>query len=153
MSTPIESSNQLVARTVRPIVQGCHDNAHAFEHAAKETSDAALRLTFEGLAQQRHAFALALDQSLSRYGAHVPEYGTVKGDLRHAWMDVRATIDGHRPPGILAECEHAEHQLLSLYEKTMLKSSLPQELDTMIAAQLVEVSEAHAKLRRMRDQA
>ena len=141
---------QMSIETVRELVAACHDGERGYAEASKEARDADLKVTCDLLAQERAAFAERLDAALQHYGRHAPGYGTVSGDLHHAWMRARAALENHRPSSILAECERGEFHTMKLYEKAM-KDDLPAFIDEIVGEQYVAISETHQKLQRMRE--
>lgn len=141
---------QMLIETVRKLVAACHDGARCYREAARDSRDADLSTTCVLLAEEREAFGKRLDDVLQGYGKHMPEYGTVYGDVHHAWMRARAALEHHRPSSILAECERGEFRVLKIYEQAM-KEELPTWIDSIVGEQYMAISDTHQKLQRMRE--
>jgi uncharacterized protein (TIGR02284 family) len=141
---------QMLIETVRKLATACHDGARGYEEAAKEARDPDLKWMCEQLASERKSFGERLETALESYGKHVPAYGTVAGDVHHAWMRARAALENHRPSSILAECERGEFHALKLYEQAM-KEKLPTWIDSIVGEQYMAISDTHQKMQRMRE--
>jgi uncharacterized protein (TIGR02284 family) len=141
---------QMLIETIAKLVAACHDGARGYREAEIEARDADLKWTCGQLATEREAFGEQLEGALQQYGKHVAAFGTVAGDVHHAWMRARAALENHRPSSILAECERGEFHALKLYEAAM-KEELPTWLDVIVGEQYMAISDTHQKLQRMRE--
>ena len=124
------------------------DSAEVFEDAAKSVSDARLSRVFQDLATQRREFAAYLRGIVGNEEA--PEPGTIAGQLREIWLDVRKALSGGEPHAMLCEIERSESRIEALYEAA-LDETAGSPIHEHVVRQHALVRRAHDRIGDLRD--
>jgi uncharacterized protein (TIGR02284 family) len=107
----IEVLNELVAQT--------YDARDGFHLAAQQVIDIAIRTLLRGYAEQRARAAGSLATEVRGLGGHPPEYGSLAGALRRAWLDAKTSLIGQDDAQIIEDCRRGESSLLHEYQEAM----------------------------------
>lgn len=137
------------AQLLQEIVQVARDGADFYDAAALEVSDAQLRQSFERSAEAKRALIAALSGRLEMMGAESPQTGTVRGALRKAYADLRASISRDDARVYVAQLEEVEDRLLALVEQAVAGTDNT-EIRSQLQAHLPGVRACHDEMRRLK---
>jgi uncharacterized protein (TIGR02284 family) len=137
------------AQLLSDIVQAARDGADCYDAAARDVTDAQLRESFERSAEAKRALIAALCGRLEMMGAEAPQTGTVRGALRKAYTDLRASLSRHDARVYVAQLEEAEDRLLARVEQAVASTDNA-EIRSQLQAHLPGVRACHDEMRRLK---
>jgi uncharacterized protein (TIGR02284 family) len=137
--------------TINDVIEICKDAEQGFRGAADAVQNASLKSLFQEYSAQRAAFATELQTAVERSGGNPEHPGGAAGKLHSAWMSIKGAFTGHGEHEILAETERGEDLSLKTY-RDALSHELPDALRSVVEKQYEIVQNAHARIRRLRDE-
>jgi len=137
------------AHLLSEIVQAARDGAEFYDAAANEVTNPQLRDTFRRFAEAKRTLIAALSGRLEMMGAEVPQSGTVRGALRKAYADLRASVSRHEDRIYVAQLEEAEDRLLAQVEDAVAQTDNA-EIRSQLQAHLPGVRACHDEIRRLK---
>jgi uncharacterized protein (TIGR02284 family) len=69
------------------------------------------------LRRQHARFANEIQQEIVKLGGNPPEHGTVSGEVRRGWVDLKSALTGNSAGAILSSCESGEDRALAAYDQ------------------------------------
>ncbi len=134
------------------LIETLKDGQEGFRSAASDVESSDLKSLFAEYSLQRSKFAGEL-QALNRsLGAKEPEAeGSVAGALHRRWINLKAALTSKDEHAILAECERGEDAAVAEYQKVLEDPDVPQNVQSVLRIQFMEVKAAHDRIRNLRD--
>jgi uncharacterized protein (TIGR02284 family) len=134
------------------LIETLKDGRTGFKAAADEVDSSSIRTLFHTFILQRSKFAGELQALARSLGEASPETdGSMAGALHRGWIDLKAALTSKDEHAILAECERGEDSAVARYREALASEDLPANVREVIAAQFVEIKEAHDQVRDLRD--
>jgi uncharacterized protein (TIGR02284 family) len=88
-----------------------------FLNAAKNIRNSELESQLIDYARQLARFADEIQQEIVKLGGNPPEHGTVSGEVRRGWVDLKSALTGNSAGAILSSCESGEDPALAAYDQ------------------------------------
>ncbi len=136
---------------INDVISICKDAEQGFRGAADSVQSPSLKSLFNEYASQRATFARELESAMERTGAKTEHPSGTAGKLHSGWMHIKGALTGHSEHQILEETERGEDLSVKRYREALDKN-LPEDLRSILKAQFGQVQDAHANIRRLRDQ-
>lgn len=144
-------TTQNAGSALNHLVEICRDGASGFETAARAVKDSALQAELIQYSLQRQRFAADLQVALNSLGES-PDGGSVAGELRRGWMNLKTAVAGNDRYAVLAECERGEDSAIRAYREA-IGSGLPPSLETLVESQCEQLQRVHERVKELRDAA
>lgn len=139
--------------TLNSLIETLKDGQNGFREAAEASDDTTLKQTLSEYSLQRSRFAGELQAQVIGLGESDPEdSGSIVAAVHRGWIDLKAALTSRDRHAILAECERGEDSAVAAYRKA-LEADLPADIRQTVAAQQVEVQQAHDRIKALRDAA
>lgn len=123
------------------------DSAEGYETAAKSVESGHYRDILAEYAEERKRFFVELTYLANQYNIVPDESQTALGMLHNIWIEVKnAFTQGDK--AILDECVRGEEYAIERYHEA-LKHSLPEDVETLLQAELAQVKGAHERIVRL----
>jgi uncharacterized protein (TIGR02284 family) len=136
---------------VQNLIEACRDSEQGYKDAAEKIGTADLRTFFLERSRERGQYAVELRNALQQFGkTDVSVRGTVAGNIRRLWMDLKANLGGGYQ-AILNSLEAAEDSVKTAYQEAMRAVDLPPALMSIIRTQAQNIFTAHDYVRNLRD--
>lgn len=117
------------------------------EDFLEEDKDDDLRNLFKDMAAQSRQFVKELQIYLDE-----PEEGTTaRGKIYRAWMGVKATFTTNDRKAALESCEFGEDAALRAYSTALQDHELSADVRSVLEKQMRTLTDAHDKIRSLRD--
>lgn len=142
MTEPREKSVSLL----NDLIEVCRDGENGFKKAAESAQDYGLKALFNRFSSQRQQFADDLQDEVKSMGGKESTTGSAVGALHRGWMNLRTAVTAEDDAAIIAECERGEDAAKAAYKKA-LERDLPSSLREKIAAQYLQIQDAHDQVR------
>jgi uncharacterized protein (TIGR02284 family) len=137
--------------TLNHLTEILKDGEYGYRAAAKDVKAPELGVIFERYASRRAEFASTLQARVSDLGAKVEQSGTITGDLRRGWMDLKAALSSNESHAVLVEVERAEDAAVAAFETAVMGREIDQPTRVLLNSQYTEIKSAHAHVRTLRD--
>jgi uncharacterized protein (TIGR02284 family) len=137
--------------TLNHLTEILKDGEYGFQAAAKDVKAPELAVIFERYATQRAQFASTLQAHVNNLGAKVEQTGTLVGDLRRGWMNLKAALATNESHAVLVETERGEGDAVAAYESAVKDRNIDQPTRVLLNSQYVEIKAAHDNVRTLRD--
>jgi len=147
---------QTAIYTLNDLILINNDRIKGYEKALKDTEekDADLRPVFVDMIEQTRRFNKELAALVEQEGSLPETESSVSGKLHRAWIDIRATFTGNSRKSLLIECERGEDASKEAYNEALHEDNgLSPAQSEIIAAQALEQSRSHDKIKALRDEA
>jgi uncharacterized protein (TIGR02284 family) len=135
---------------IKDVVGVCRDAEQGFRGAANAVKSPLLKSLFEQYSIQRGEFANQLREAARGMGMEIEDAAGVGGMLHAGWMELKGALSRNDEHQILAEAERGEDYSLRTYRQA-LGLNITEGIRTILEAQLVEVQQAHDRIRSLRD--
>lgn len=136
-------------RSLKELVQVTRDSQELYEAVAERTENRELAEVCRRLAAAKSELIDALKLELVSMGSAVPADGTLVGDLRRVFAELRAALSSDADVILSEQLEESEDRLLQAYERTLDDLRSPQ-LRAILTLQMPRVRECHEEMRRVR---
>jgi len=134
-----------VISVLNHLIEICKDGQKGFETAVESLEqDVELADLCAQCARQRATFAGELQNEVRALAGTPEQTGTVTGVLHRGWMYMKALVTGGDEDVIIEECEAAEDETKTAYEKA-LQQYLPERLTRILQKQYSEIKIVHDK--------
>lgn len=140
-----------VINTLNGLIEINRDGQKGFQDAAEKMEAPATKTFCLEQSLSRASFVGELQALVHVLGEEPENTGTVTGALRRGWLDLKAALGGG-DHAILEVVESSEDQALGQYRKA-LKETLPADVRDTIDRQNQSISQAHVKVKALRDAA
>jgi uncharacterized protein (TIGR02284 family) len=141
-----------VLSVVQDLIETCKDGETGYIHAAAAVSDPSLKSYFQQQSTERHHFLMELKELSARLGESQPDTsGSVAAVLHRAWFETKADV-GMGDGAVLSSVETGEDSAKDAYQKA-LQAALPEQVRAVISRQAQSVTDAHNRVRALRDRA
>ena len=138
--------NEKTLAVLEKLIAVCKDGEEGFQLAADEVKSSALQSLFLGYSLQRSRLSRDLDEAASALGRTA---GAPDGGVSRTWMASDAA-EARDEQAVLSECERGEDAAMAAYTLALEEPELPPTVRTLIAAQAIEVKNAHDEVRSRR---
>ena len=133
--------------TLNSLIETCNDGAQGFQTAAQELKDSSVKELFNKYGRERAQFAEELRREVQRLGGDPEEGGSMSGAAHRGWMNIKSAIAGNSDSAIIAEAERGEDVAVESYDKALLQTDLPPQVQSTIQRQFAQVKSAHDRVR------
>ena len=139
--------NEKTLAVLEKLIAVCKDGEEGFQLAADEVKSSALQSLFLGYSLQRSRLSRDLDEAASALGRSA---AAAEGSISRAWMAPLDADAARDEQAVLSECERGEDAAVAAYTLALEEGELPPAVRTLIAAQAIEVKNAHDEVRSRR---
>jgi uncharacterized protein (TIGR02284 family) len=136
-------------QALKDLVQVTRDSQELYEAVAQRTDNRELALVCRRLAAAKSELIDALKLELVSMGSGVPADGTLGGELRRAFAELRAALSTDADVVRSEQLENSEDRLLQAYERALDDLRTP-ELRAILTLQMPRVRECHEEMRRVK---
>lgn len=136
-------------QALKDLVQVTRDSQELYEAVAQRTENRELALVCRRLAAAKSELIDALKLELVSMGSGVPADGTLGGELRRAFAELRAALSTDADVVRSEQLESSEDRLLQAYERALDDLRTP-ELRAILTLQMPRVRECHEEMRRVK---
>jgi uncharacterized protein (TIGR02284 family) len=137
------------AKQLQELVQIARDNADFYESARDDVKNPALKDLFTRMAAAKRGLIQSLGARLALSGEEVPDSGTMAGNLRKMYADMRASLSKNDDAIYVAQLEEAEDRLLEHFNES-LQSLDDVRMREAVSAQLPQVRACHDEMRALK---
>lgn len=137
------------ANLLQDLVQVTHDSKAFYEDAARETNDARLRDVFNRMASAKTGLITALSNTLVNLGETPPTDGTVAGDFRKAYADIRTAFSKDDSKIYVSQLEETEDRVLEHFEDALVKTDST-DVRGVLSEHLPKVRACHDEMRTLK---
>jgi uncharacterized protein (TIGR02284 family) len=135
-------------KTLQELVQIARDSADFYESARDEVSSPALKDVFTRMAAAKRSLIESLGARIALSGEDIPDSGTMVGNMRKAWADIRASVG--KPEAVyVAQLEEAEDRLLKHFTDALQSLDDARKRET-VGAELPKVRACHDEMRALK---
>ena len=145
----IESNSDVIS-TLNGLIQTCKDGQDGFKEAAEGIERSELKTVFYEFSQQRAEFTGVLQELVRSLGGDPETSGSMSAALHRGWIDIKSAVTGKNEESILNECERGEDYAKDAYADA-LKTTLPANVNDVIAQQSQTILAAHNKIKSLRN--
>jgi uncharacterized protein (TIGR02284 family) len=145
------SDHKKTIEILERLVEVCRDGQNGYRDAAEHVTDSNLRHFFNQQSLERAGFAAQLEEELLKLGEmDLDRSGSASGDVRRAWVDLKATLGGG-DESLLASVESGDKSAVEAYEKATQEGELPEHLAAIVRRQYASVEAACEHVRMLRE--
>lgn len=137
--------------TLNNLIETCKDGEYGFKASAEHAVNPQIKDLFLARAQDCRQAAAELQTIVMQQGGKPEDSGTATGTVHRGWVAVKGTLAGYTDLAMLEETERGEDAALARY-RSALKEELPQDIRSVLEAQLQGVQRNHDQIRTLRDQ-
>lgn len=137
--------------TLNNLIETCKDGEYGFKASAEHAVNPQIKDLFLARAQDCRQAAAELQTIVMQQGGKPEDSGTATGTVHRGWVAVKGTLAGYTDLAMLEETERGEDAALARY-RSALKEDLPQDIRSVLEAQLQGVQRNHDQIRSLRDQ-
>ena len=137
------------AKALQELVQIARDNADFYESAREEVKNPGLKDLFTRMAAAKRKLIQSLGARLALSGEEVPDSGTMAGNFRKMYADLRASMSSKDDAIYVAQLEEAEDRLLEHFNES-LQSLDDVRMREAVSAQLPQVRACHDEMRALK---
>jgi uncharacterized protein (TIGR02284 family) len=148
------ASTEKSLEVINDLIEINNDRVAGFTRALKDLGDGDidLKTLFESYSAQSSKFAQELTSIAGNYADTDSNDSSASGAIHRAWIDVKALFSGHDRKAILQECERGEDAIKKAYKEALSpESDLAPEAVQVVSSQASSISEAHDKIKALRD--
>lgn len=142
--------NEKTLAILEKLIAVCQDGAEGFDLAANEVHASELQSLFQGYSLQRLRRAGELESAASALGRIVSAETGVVSEAGRTWMAPADKAAVRDEQAVLLECERGEEAALAAYTVALEEAELPPAIRATIAAQALEVKDAHKEIHERR---
>ena len=135
------------------LVETLKDGQKGYADAMTDVEDANLKETFKHYAAQRAEYITEIEDQMFKLNLKPDESasGSVTATVHRAWIDLKAALTSKDNTAVLNECERGEDYAKKAYQTALKAQDLPANLKSVIEKQYQGVTEAHDKIKSLRD--
>ena len=133
------------------LVETLKDGQKGYADAMTNVEDASLKETFEHYAVQRAGYITEIEDQMFKLDLKPEEESSVTSAVHRAWIDLKAALTSKDSKAVLNECERGEDYAKKAYQTALKAQDLPANVKSVIEKQYQGVTEAHDKIKSLRD--
>ena len=133
------------------LVETLKDGQKGYADAMTDVEDANLKATFKHYAAQRAEYITEIEDQMFKLNLKPEEESSVTGTVHRAWIDLKAALTSKDSKAVLNECERGEDYAKKAYQTALKAQDLPANVKSVIEKQYQGVTEAHDKIKSLRD--
>ena len=133
------------------LVETLKDGQKGYADAMTDVEDTNLKATFKHYAAQRAEYITEIEDQMFKLNLKPDEESSVTGTIHRAWIDLKAALTSKDNKAVLNECERGEDYAKKAYQTALKAQDLPSNLKSVIEKQYQGVTEAHDKIKSLRD--
>jgi uncharacterized protein (TIGR02284 family) len=137
------------AKELQELVQIARDNADFYESARDDVKNPALKDIFTRMAAAKRSLIQSLGARLALSGEEVPDSGTMTGNMRKMYADMKASFSKNDDAVYVAQLEEAEDRLLEHFNESLQKVD-DVRMREAVAAQMPQVRACHDEMRALK---
>ncbi len=149
-SSSISDIDKSLVTTLNALIHLCHDAHDGYMQTADSITSSAYKTMFAEYALQRSRFATQLANLILDHGGDPDDDGHAMTLFSRGWTNIKPVLMGGDYGAIFAECEHGEDVAKNAYER-VLEKELTQDVAAVINHQYKQITEAHDRIRNLRD--
>ena len=138
-----------VISTLNSLIELNRDGQNGFKEAAEKIESPQLKQFCLEQSRSRAQFVGELQPLVLSLGSEPDNTGSVAGAMHRGWMDLKSALGGG-DHAILAATETGENHAVNEYKKA-LAETLPAHVRDLVERQFQSVTQAHDKVKGMRD--
>lgn len=138
-----------VISTLNSLIELNRDGQNGFKEAAEKIESPQLKQFCLEQSRSRAQFVGELQPLVLSLGSEPDNTGSVAGAMHRGWMDLESALGGG-DHAILAATETGEDHAVNEYKKA-LAETLPAHVRDLVERQFQSVTQAHDKVKGMRD--
>ena len=139
--------NEKTLAILEKLIAVCKGGEEGFQLAADGMKSSGLQSLCLGYSLQRSRLSRDLEEAASALGRSAPAAGS---SFTRTWMAPADAVTGRDEQAVLSECERGEDAAVAAYTMALEESELPPAVRALIAAQAIEVKDAHNEVRNRR---
>jgi uncharacterized protein (TIGR02284 family) len=128
-----------------------NDRIEGYVTAAKETTDADLKVLFNDLAKESREFKNDLFTEVIALNGKPAEGTKITGKMYRAWMEVKTALTGKDRKKILSSCEFGEDIAAEEYDKVLKSEDLDETAKVIVTKQREKLHKSHDRIKALRD--
>ncbi len=147
-----EEMHDEVVNNLNELLEKNYDAEKGFKKALENSKNHGLKNFFKHQAVIRNRFKTEIEKELHDLNAHPKlkdEFST--GTLHRVWIDIKTALSRHDDEAVLEECISGEKASVREYEDKLKKTHFPQNIKTMLTAQLMEIKNTISTIKSMED--
>ncbi len=147
-------TNEKLVEVLNDLIEINNDRTKGYEKAMKETKnlDVDLQAIFQSMASDSRKYAAQLIDEVNKLGGESSTDTTTSGKIYRAWMDVKATFNGHDRQSVLESCEYGEDAAQDAYTDALASDAeIPSGIRQVITDQQSSLKIAHNLIKKYRD--
>ena len=133
------------------LVETLKDGQKGYADAMTDVEDTNLKATFKHYAAQRAEYITEIEDQMFKLNLKPEEESSVTGTIHRAWIDLKAALTSKDNKAVLNECERGEDYAKKAYQTALKAQDLPANVKSVIEKQYQGVTEAHDKIKSLRD--
>jgi uncharacterized protein (TIGR02284 family) len=133
------------------LVETLKDGQKGYADAMTDVEDANLKETFKKYAAQRAEYITEIEDQMFKLNLKPDEESSVTGTIHRAWIDLKSALTSKDNKAVLNECERGEDYAKKAYQTALKAQDLPANVKSVIEKQYQGVTEAHDKIKSLRD--
>ena len=133
------------------LVETLKDGQKGYADAMTDVEDTNLKETFKKYAAQRAEYITEIEDQMFKLNLKPDEDSSVTGTIHRAWIDLKSALTSKDNKAVLNECERGEDYAKKAYQTALKAQDLPANLKSVIEKQYQGVTEAHDKIKSLRD--
>lgn len=137
------------AAALNELIEITRDGQTFYTDAVSRVTNAHLKAVFRALIDVKTKMISALSEHVRARGIEPSAQGTLAGNFRKLYAEVRAKLSSHADTTFVAELEAAEDRLLCAFEQAAADADDP-ELRTIITRYLPKVRLCHDEMRNLK---
>ena len=135
------------------LVETLKDGQKGYADAMTDVEDTNLKETFKKYAAQRAEYITEIEDQMFKLNLKPDEESSVTGTIHRAWINLKAALTSKDNAAVLNECERGEEYATTAYQTALKAQDLPANLKSVIEKQYQGVTEAHNKIKSLRESA
>ena len=133
------------------LVETLKDGQKGYADAMTDVEDTNLKETFKKYAVQRAGFITEIEDQMFKLDLKPDEDSSITGTIHRAWIDLKSALTSKDNKAVLNECERGEDYAKKAYQTALKAQDLPANVKSVIEKQYQGVTEAHDKIKSLRD--
>ncbi len=128
----VDALNDLLQKNV--------DARQGYEKARDDVEQDILKTYLTDKASQRQVFTNALQREITALGGTPKRETTFKGNLHHAWIDLKSSLSSNDEEAVFEECVRGEKNSLKTYDKLLQNTTWPASTQEMLTQQRNQIA-------------
>lgn len=137
--------------TLNGLISILEDGRVGYTNAAENCEDANLKTEFLGIARERALMIVQLQDEVNQLGKSTDATDGPLGAIHRAWIDFKSMVTGHDNDAIIEACLTGEAAAQDRFKEALKDSALTPTLYAIVAAQLMSIEKAMARIKAYKD--